>query len=170
MINSPTRPLRGCLKGCTFQSLLMSNIRIHKPHMIELSRLPYPSNLLSNILRGRIDKGHASRSIEFLAMADSEEAGLLSYEDHSDKRLGFIYEIFVLPSFRNRGIGTYLLSQAEQYAIQLNCKVSRLKPYALDHETNPDRLMAWYTKMGYIPITDDQEHLQKQLRTRGSAY
>lgn len=137
--------------------------------MLACSKIPFPSSLRSQTLRDRINKGHAGRSIEFLATVDTEEAGFLSYEDRSDERLGFIYEIFVLPSFRNRGVGTYLLSQAEQLAIQLNCNVARLKPYALDYETDPDRLKSWYMKAGYIPIEDDLEHLQKQLGASSAA-
>lgn len=148
---------------------LTAGVRSQNPHMLAFSKLPYPSSLRSQTLRDRIDRGHASRSIEFLATVDSEEAGFLSYEDRSDERLGFIYEIFVLPSFRNRGVGIYLLSQAEQFATQLNCNVARLKSYALDHETDPDRLTAWYTKAGYLPIADDPEHLQKQLGASGAA-
>lgn len=120
------------------------------------------------MLRDRICRGHGGRSIEFLAMEGSDEAGFLSYEDRSDERLGFIYEIFVLPPFRNRGVGTYLLQQAEKYAIELNCNVARLKPFALDNDTDQIQLMAWYKSMGYFPIENDPEHLQKPLGASGA--
>jgi GNAT superfamily N-acetyltransferase len=121
------------------------------------------------MLRDRINRGHAGRSIEFLATKDSNEAGFLSYEDRSDERLGFIYEIFVLPPFRNRGVGAYLLQQAERYAIQLNCNVARLKPFALDDETDQNQLIAWYKRMGYLPIENDQKHFQKMLEASSAA-
>lgn len=132
--------------------------------MFAFSRLPYPSQVQSHVLRQRIERGHAGRSIEFLATLNDEEAGVLSYEDRSEKSLGFIYEIFVLPQFRNQGVGSYLLSQAENFAFDKNCSATRLKPYALDNDTDQRRLTAWYTSAGYQPIPGDSEHLEKPLR------
>lgn len=126
-------------------------------------------DLKSATLRERAERGHCSRSREFLASVNGEEAGLLSYEDWSDGRAGFIYEIFVLPSFRRQGIGQSLLSYAERYAIQLGCKLVRLKPYALDQEPDQSRLIAWYTRAGYLQTANDQEHMEKLLRVQGAA-
>ncbi|MNJ56253.1 Acetyltransferase (GNAT) family protein [compost metagenome] len=79
--------------------------------------------------------------------------------------MGFIYEMFVLPEFRQQSIGAILLSHAETHAIQLRCAYIRLKPYPLDQETDPERLVAWYTKNGYFQISDESEILQKTLPT-----
>lgn len=137
--------------------------------MLEISKLPHPNDLQSMILRERIERGHCCRSQEFLALMNGEEAGLLSYEDWRDKAFGFIYEIFVLLPFRQQGVGASLLSQAEHYACQLDCKSIRLKPYALDQETDQSRLRAWYTKMGYRQTKDNPEHIEKHLRKQGTA-
>lgn len=52
--------------------------------------------------------------------------GMLSYEDRSDTALAFIYEIFVLPRFRERGVAAMLLSHAEAFAVRQRCQVVRL--------------------------------------------
>ncbi len=96
---------------------------------------------------------------------NGDEAGLLSYEDWSHQALGFIYEIFVLPEFRQQGIGAILLSYAENHAFQLSCTHIRLKPYPLDQKTDRERLLAWYTKNGYFQKTDEPEIMEKSITT-----
>ena len=107
--------------------------------MPEILKLSSPSDLREPILRERIERGYCSRLQGFLASHNGEEAGLLLYEDWSERKSGFIYEIFILSSFRKKGLGTLLLLYAEKHAIQLNCDVLRLKPYALAQE--PDNIL-----------------------------
>ncbi|EIU7089663.1 GNAT family N-acetyltransferase [Pseudomonas aeruginosa] len=121
--------------------------------------------LKSPVLYERAKRAHGGRSQEFVMIASGHEAGLLSYEDWRQQSDGFIYEIFVLPEFRQQGIGAMLLSYAENYALQLRCARIRLKPYPLDQETDPERLVAWYTKNGYFQIPDEPEILEKSLAT-----
>ncbi len=116
-------------------------------------------------LRERAKRAHGGRSQEFVMAINGCEAGLLSYEDWSQQTVGFIYEIFVLPEFRQQGIGAILLSYAENYALQLRCTRIRLKPYPLDQETNRERLVAWYTKNSYFQKCGEQEIMEKSLAT-----
>lgn len=134
-------------------------------HMPEISKLLRLSDLRNAVLRERAERGHCPKSHEFIASMNGEEAGLLSYEDWSEKELGFIYEIFVLPSFRRQGIGEFLLTQAESYAHKIGCKSVRLKPYPLEQEPDRNRLIAWYAKTGYRRMTDAPELMEKHLRT-----
>jgi GNAT superfamily N-acetyltransferase len=96
---------------------------------------------------------------------NGDEAGLLSYEDWSHQALGIIYEIFVLPEFRAQGIGAIFLSYAENHAFQLSCTHIQLKSYPLDQETDPERLIAWYTRNGYFHKTDEPEIMEKSITT-----
>ncbi|WP_374562511.1 GNAT family N-acetyltransferase [Ideonella sp.] len=139
------------------------------PRVCQVSTLARISDLHSETLRGRAERAHCGWSIEFLASVQGEEAGLLSYEDRSDHESAFIYEIFVLPSLRGQGIGGALLSHAERHAVQLGYQVVRLKPYALDQETDQCRLIAWYTKLGYRQTASDPEHMEKRLLLRGTS-
>ena len=136
--------------------------------MVKITQLACLSDLRSTTLREHAERGHCGRSSEFLASVNREEAGLLSYENRSDEESGFIYEIFVLPSFRRRGIGESLLLYGESYALQLGCTSVRLKPYALEQQPDQTQLIAWYTKTGYRQATDDPEQMEKSLRTQGA--
>lgn len=119
--------------------------------------------LKSPILCERAKRAHGGRSQEFVMMANGREAGLLSYEDWSHQAVGFIYEIFVLPEFRQQGVGALLLSYAENHALQLRCTHIRLKPYPLDQETDPNFLIVWYTKNGYFQKPDEPQIMEKSL-------
>lgn len=121
--------------------------------------------LKSPVLCERAKRAHGGRSQEFVMTANEHEAGLLSYEDWSDQAVGFIYEIFVLPEFRQQRIGAILLSYSENHALQLRCTHIRLKPYPLDEETDPERLVAWYKKNGYFQKPDEPEIMEKALTT-----
>ena len=133
--------------------------------MPEILKLSSPSDLREPILRERIERGYCSRLQGFLASHNGEEAGLLLYEDWSDRKSGFIYEIFILSSFRKKGLGTLLLLYAEKHAIQLNCDVLRLKPYALAQEPDNILLRNWYEKNGYQQYTEDCEFMTKYLKS-----
>lgn len=95
---------------------------------------------------------------------DREEVALLSYEDWSEKYIGFIYEIYVLPEYRYQGIGELLLFYAESKACELKCRYIKLKPYPLDEKTDKDRLIAWYKKNGYFQSPDEEEIMEKKIR------
>lgn len=122
-------------------------------------------DLENSILCERTQKAHGARSQEFVVLVNGDEAGLLSYEDWSDQSVGFIYEIFILPEFRQQGIGTLLLLYAENQARRLCCTYIRLKPCPLDQKTDRARLVAWYAKNGYFQQSDEPEILEKNLTT-----
>ncbi len=100
--------------------------------MLSILKINEPGDLQDTVLRNRALSGHIGRSQEFVALANGREAGLLSYEDWRERKLGFIYEVYVLPSFRRRGVGEALLEHGEKYALQLGCNLVQIKPYALD--------------------------------------
>lgn len=132
--------------------------------MPEILKLSSPSDLREPILLERTERGYCSRLQGFLASHNGEEAGLLLYEDWSERKSGFIYEIFILSSFRKKGLGTLLLLYAEQHAIQLGCDVLCLKPYALAQEPDNILLKNWYEKNGYQQCAGDCEFMTKYLK------
>ena len=74
-------------------------------------------------------------------MDQNVEMGMLSYEDRSDIALAFVYEIFVLPQFRERGVAAMLLSQLE----------------------------SWYMRAGYLRSAEYPELMEKPLPILGQA-
>ncbi|WP_282354623.1 GNAT family N-acetyltransferase [Pseudomonas sp. PS01303] len=133
--------------------------------MREVLKIDSIGALKSPVLCERAERAHGGRSQEFVMVVNMHEAGLLSYDDWSHQAVGFISEIFVLPEFRQQGIGALLLSYAENHALQLRCTHIRLKPYPLDQETDSERLVAWYTKNDYFQKPDEPEIMEKALTT-----
>ena len=114
----------------------------------------------NKILYYRANRAQGGRSQIFIIRIDGEEVALLSYEDWSEKYIGFIYEIYVLPKYRYQGIGELLLSYAESKACELKCRYIKLKPYPLDEKTDKDRLIAWYKKNSYFQNPDEEEKIR----------
>lgn len=94
---------------------------------------------------------------------DQEEAALLSYDDWSDKGVGYVLEIFVLPRFRQYGLATQLLDSAESLALKLGCKHIRLKAHSLDDEMDQAQLEAWYRRLGYRKSRSARDWLEKSV-------
>ena len=121
------------------------------------------NEVANETLSYRAKRASSGRSSEFIALLNGVECGLLSYEDWSDREEGFVYEIYVLSDFRKQGIGTALLSHAEDLAIKTGCTKIRLDARALDRETNQESLLSWYQDQGYIQESDGVEQMEKSL-------
>lgn len=74
--------------------------------------------------------------------------GELTFTSSNDKML--IEEIFVKPSYRERGFGTRLLKMAEEIAAEHNLRQICLKPSPIDN-VNLEALKDWYRRRGYTP-------------------
>lgn len=121
------------------------------------------NDLKNSKLRERTERAQSGRSKEYLLTINESEAGILSFEDWSHISIGFIYEIFVLAEFRNRGAGNLLLEYAESQAIHLNCKYIRLKPFPLDGHTSEQQLIDWYSRKNYKKSKEEQGIMEKIL-------
>lgn len=137
--------------------------KILESKLLKINKINSLSEVKDSTIQYRAKRAKSGWSQEYVARVEEAEAAFLSFEYGSDKSSGFIYEIFVLPDFRKQGIGTELLSYAESLAIDLNCSVVRLEPYALDELVNLEFLVSWYRKKGYEYMTNDTEKMEKTL-------
>lgn len=128
-----------------------------------------PEEVQDPLLRYRAQRGHGGRSLEFVAVDQGVEMGMLSYEDRSDAALAFVYEIFVLTQFRKKGVATMLLSHAEAFAIRQQCQVVRLEPRPLDEAPDLSQLESWYARAGYLRSAEYPELMEKSLLISGVA-
>ena len=131
--------------------------------MLKINEINDLTEVKNTIIQERAKQARSDRSQEYVVMFDGSESAFFSFEDWSDRSLGFIYEIFVLPDFREQGIGTELLSYAESLAMNLGCSVIQLKPYALDRSVSLEWLVSWYSKKGYNIKASDTEKMEKTL-------
>jgi GNAT superfamily N-acetyltransferase len=131
--------------------------------LIQINQVNDLDTIKSNLLRERAERSKTGRTLEFLAMSGESEAAFLSFEDWSDKSLGFIYEIFVLPEFRNEHLGSALLARAEEVAINLGCSRLELDVHAFDRTIDKASLYSWYSDKGYVRISNKSERMAKSI-------
>ena len=131
--------------------------------MLEAVEIGDPTDVKNELLLKRVMRGRTPRTREFIVLRDGVEAGLLIYEDWGRPE-GFIYEIFVLSDFRKSGIGTWLLSYAEQIASRLGRTCIRLTARSLDQdELSDENLTSWYERKGYVESAIERNILEKRL-------
>lgn len=132
--------------------------------MIQIHQV-YDLNIIkSNLLRNRAERAQSRRTLEFIAMSGESEAAFLSFEDWSDKSLGFIYEIYVLPEFRNEHLGSALLARAEEVAIDLGCSRLELDVHAFDRTIDKTSLYSWYSDKGYVRLSNKSKRMAKSIK------
>lgn len=138
--------------------------------LLTISKINSLNEVNDSIVRDRAKRAACGRSQEYIAIFEGAEAAFLSFEDWSDKSIGFIYEIFVLPVYRKQGIGTKLLLYAESLAMSLGCSVIELKPDAFDRSVSSELLVSWYRKNGYDFMTGDTEKMEKSFHKTGQYF
>lgn len=98
-----------------------------------------------------------------LTTTESTAGELLLRVPRSEKVL-FIEEVFVERKYREMGLGTRLMSLAEEMAREMGLSTVELRPFSND-PTNPEnKLREWYKHRGYRQ-TGDKMH--KKLRNAG---
>ena len=116
---------------------------------------------------------HSSRggyTKHYVAYDQGSEVAFLSVDPRPDLNLLVIYEIFVVPGLRRRGIGTRVLLAAENLARDAGLPRVRLIPKALGYPPGHERdretakLIKWYKRLGYRTTADSQfVEWQKEL-------
>lgn len=129
--------------------------------LIEVNQVNNLNKIQNNTLRTRAERAKSGRTLEFIAKCDGLESAFLSFEDWSDKSFGFIYEIYVLPEFRNKSLGGSLLQKAEEVAIKLGCTKLQLDVHAFDRTIDKSTLYSWYSEKGYIKVSSNSERMEK---------
>lgn len=131
--------------------------------MFKLKKISTHQEINSVALQERYCKGSSPKTHDFIALLGDAEAGLLIYEDWGNPE-GLIYEIFVLSDSRKRGVGNWILSQAEDIAAELGHTKIRLDARTLDrdHMSHND-LTAWYQRKGYVWFNSEICRLEKAL-------
>ena len=99
----------------------------------------------------------------YIAYDGNEEIGFLSLDITENEDYLVLYEIYIEPSLRNKGIGTTLLKLIEHKAKELNYKQIYLRPEPLDKDLSRDQLIDWYVKKGYKHRPDVNEELYKRI-------
>lgn len=132
-------------------------------YMVEIFELTQPCELREQLLRERAERAKAVRTRQFVALRDKREIGYLSFDDRSEIKVGVLYEILVLPQFRQQGVGSQLIIFAEKLARSVGCQRIRLSPKAFDQSVSQNWLESWYEKHGYCIARDGSQEFEKYL-------
>jgi GNAT superfamily N-acetyltransferase len=134
--------------------------------VIEVNQVNDLNEIQNSTLRSRAERAQSGRTLEFIAKCDGIESAFLSFEDWSDRALGFIYEIYVLPEFRNKSLGGSLLQKAEEVAIKLGCVKLQFDVHPFDRTLDKSALYSWYSEKGYIRASSKSERMEKALSSK----
>lgn len=137
--------------------------------MLKMVEIGTPIEIKNETLRERLAKGQSPKTRQFIAILDETEVGLLIYEDWGRPE-GFIFEIFVLRETRKCGIGTWILSEAELFAVRLGHTNVRLTARSLfQDELGDEDLIVWYESKGYVRSSAEKGLLEKFLLHRNDS-
>ena len=125
--------------------------------MIALHEFSDQQTLASRLLRERASQSKVPISRQFVATENCIEVGYLSSDNHSKIAIGVLYDLHVLTEYRKRGIGTAIVSFAEEVARTAGCKSIRLTPKAFDASVDQAWLESWYLKNLYSVVNNTSE-------------
>jgi len=108
-----------------------------------------PSEINNALIRERAERCKERFSIQHVAIFNGDIVGFLSFDNKSHIGFGVIYEIYVLPDFRSKGVGAFLLRHGEQLALHYKCQKILVCPEAFDGTVLKERLVVWYGRHGY---------------------
>lgn len=102
---------------------------------------------------------------ELIALTENGvETGFISIEDFKVQHFANFVEvqnIFVLASFRRRGIGSLLLEKAEELSCNKGFAFIRLKAWPIEDGLGIQGLTNWYLRRGYLG-SESSEWLEKR--------
>lgn len=116
---------------------------------MELKEIKEPSTIKRSALRERAERGLAKISHKYLAFLDGEEVAFVVLDLWRPPRPMVIYEVFVDPEFRRKGIGANVLLKIEPIASEKGYSEIVLVPRPLTEEVSDEDLVRWYQKQGY---------------------
>lgn len=123
--------------------------------------------LQSETLRKRLtESSKGPRTQQWIIFLEGEEVAFLSIDDVPERGCLFLYEVYVDPAQRGRGIGTELLIEVEELAMQKGYSRVVLKPVPLDRTLTREELDRWYEKRGYKPRRELPTELEKHLERK----
>jgi ribosomal protein S18 acetylase RimI-like enzyme len=117
-----------------------------------------------SIIQNEVHKKSSITKILSAKMADND-VGIISMALYEPPNPLYIYFIYVIEKFRNRGIGTTLLKSAEGIAIENGNDSIWLQPHEIDDDIPFNRLIDWYKKNGYLQSMENPTRFEKRLST-----
>nr|WP_322720925.1 GNAT family N-acetyltransferase [Nostoc sp. ChiQUE02]MDZ8234014.1 GNAT family N-acetyltransferase [Nostoc sp. ChiQUE02] len=130
---------------------------------IEIQEIQSPDQIRSKFI-GERAKGCKTRITRcFIATCNDIEVAFFALDLWPVPKPLILYELYVEPNMRNRGIGSRVLVEVEALATRMGYQKVILKPKPLDDTYSPPQLVDWYKRRGYDWSDEECEKLQKYI-------
>lgn len=93
---------------------------------------------------------HQNSGYAFLLKKEKETIGQMEIAVKGDQ--GYIYLFYLLPDYRDQGLGKNLLDQAEHIFHQSGCSYAQLRVSSMNH-----RAISFYEKNGFVLHSNDDK-------------
>jgi GNAT superfamily N-acetyltransferase len=100
---------------------------------------------------------------QYIVRLDGKEVAFLSLDRLPGTTDLVVYEIFLDPEHRGRGIGTAVMRDLELFAIRQGYTRILLCPQPLDQTITRRDLTRWYTRLGYRRSPQSHDVMEKTL-------
>ena len=130
---------------------------------VELIEIESAECIGSLSLRKRALRGKAKITHHFVAMSADIELAFVALDLWQPPKPLGLYELYVDPGQRNRGIGTNTLIAVETLARSRGYQEIVLKAEPLDETYSRSQLINWYQNRGYCWRDQSREELMKFL-------
>ena len=122
----------------------------------------YPAQ--SSCLRERFENGSMCQvTRQYIAKEHEKEVAYVALDHHEEYGVFVVYEIYVDPLSRRRGIARQILRESELMARKLGYKKIRLKPKPLDNSISEDALVRFYESEGFRWMCGAKDQMEKKL-------
>jgi GNAT superfamily N-acetyltransferase len=105
----------------------------------------------------------APHTHHYVAIEDGSEIAFVALDRIPDVDYLVLYEIFVRPDCRGKGLGSRLLGEVEGVAKALGYDKITLSPWPLEQGYSEEKLVAWYKRHGYAERPDCPTELEKSI-------
>lgn len=136
---------------------------------IEIQEIQSADKIRSTVLRERAKPCGARITRCFIAACNGIEVAFIALDCWRVPQPLVLYELYVDPKVRNRGIGSRVLAEVEVLATRMGYTKLLLRPKPLDDTYSRPELVEWYQRRGYDWSDEECEELQKHLCPLGRA-
>lgn len=132
--------------------------------MIQLVELGAGEHFRDSTLHARtLESPKARHTHHYVASEYGLEVAFIALDQIPGVEYLVLYEIYVRPKCRGRGIGWRLLGEIESLARALGYAKITLSPWPLEKGYPEAKLIAWYKRHGYVERPDCPTELEKSI-------
>lgn len=115
-------------------------------------------------LQARMSQSTRARHTHHYVVIDGgSEVAFIALDQIPGVEYLVLYEIFVRPDCRGKGLGSLLLHEVERVAMRLGYEKITLSPWPLEKGYPQEKLIAWYRRLGYVERSGCPTELEKSI-------